>query len=194
MRSWNEDPYTKKARRENHLARSHYKLEEIDRKEQILKKAKYVLDLGAAPGSWSEYCLEKLPNVEIFAVDLNPLQVQNPRLKFIEASIEDVDFESFLNHQKMDVVLSDMAPNTSGNHVRDTALSFELASLALSVAQKHLKTNGHFVAKLFMGEDFENYRKNLQAIFKEVSLVRPDSTRKQSREIFFVGKYLASLQ
>ena len=81
-----------------------------------------------------------------------------------------------------------MAPKTSGVAARDTALSFELASLALEVAKKHLKPGGNFVVKLFMGEDFELYRKQLRECFESVSLLRPDSTRKHSREIFFTGK------
>lgn len=188
MKKWNDDHYTKKAREENFAARSVYKLEEIERREKVLGKAEIVIDLGAAPGSWSQYVLRACPKAKIYAVDLAPLSFGNPRLDFLEQDIATVDFPAWLGGQKADVVLSDMAPKTSGVAARDTALSFELASLALDVAKRHLKPGGNFVVKLFMGEDFEAYRKSLRACFESVSLLRPDSTRKHSREIFFTAK------
>lgn len=188
MKKWNDDPYTKKAREENFAARSVYKLEEIDRKEKVLGNAQVVVDLGASPGSWSQYVLKVCPKAKVFAVDLSPLTFAHPRLNFLQADINTVDFPAWLGVDKADVVLSDMAPKTSGIASRDTALSFELASLALDVAKKHLKPGGNFVAKLFMGEDFETYRKLLRETFDKVSLLRPDSTRKHSKEIFFTGK------
>ncbi len=188
MKRWNDDPYSRKAKEENFAARSIYKLEEIDRKEKVLAGAQIVVDLGAAPGSWCQYTLKTCPKARVFAVDLSPLVFAHPRLNFLQADIATVDFPSWLGTEKADVILSDMAPNTSGVATRDTALSFELASLALGVAQKHLRPGGNFVAKLFMGEDFETYRKMLRQNFTKVSLLRPDSTRKHSREIFFTGK------
>lgn len=189
-RRWNDDPFTKKARRENYEARSVYKLGEIDQREQVLRGVKTVIDLGAAPGSWTQYCLEKLPQGTIIAVDLSPLNVKDPRVTFFEQSIETVDFAAALGGAKADLVLSDMAPKTSGMHDRDVALSTELAELALGVAEKHLKTGGNFVVKLFMGDTFEDYHRTLKAKFAGVRLLRPESTRKHSREIFLVGKGL----
>ena len=90
MRNWNDDPFTKKARREDYAARSVYKLEEIDRREKLLKGAKLVLDLGAAPGSWTQYCLKTLPSARIVAVDLSPLEVRHPNLTFLHGAIEEV--------------------------------------------------------------------------------------------------------
>lgn len=187
-RNWNDDPFTKKARAENFEARSVYKLEEIDRREKILSGCKTILDLGAAPGSWSQYCLKKLPSVKIIAVDLSPINITHPNLIFLQQSIETVDFETLLGGQKADLVLSDMAPKTSGIHDRDVALSFELAMLALTTAKQHLKKGGGFVAKLFMGETFEEYQRNLKTSFTSVKQLRPESTRKHSREIFFIAK------
>lgn len=188
MRKWNDDPFTKKARRENYEARSVYKLEEIDRREKILSGVKRVLDLGASPGSWTQYCLRKLPQGKIFAVDLAPLRVTHPNLVFVEKPIEEIDFPSLLGEEKVDLVLSDMAPKTSGIHDRDVALSTELATLALETARTHLKPGGGFVAKLFMGETFEEYHQALKSAFSSVKLLRPESTRKHSREIFFIAK------
>ncbi len=190
MRNWNDDPFTKKARAENYEARSVYKLEEIDRREKILNGAKLILDLGAAPGSWTQYCLKKLPRVRILAVDLSPLNVKDARITFLQKPIEEVKFEEALGAERPDLVLSDMAPKTSGIHERDVALSFELASLALNVALQWLKPGGHFVAKLFMGDSFEEYDRALRQHFSEVKRLRPESTRKHSREIFFIGKGL----
>lgn len=193
MKNWNDDPFTKRARKENYEARSVYKLEEIDKREALFKGVKTVLDLGASPGSWTQYCLKKLPkDGKIIAVDLNPINFSHPQVVFLEESIETIDLTLHLGTNKVDLVLSDMAPKTSGIHTRDVALSFELASLALSAAEKHLKPGGHFVVKLFMGESFEDYHTLLKNRFKTVRLIRPESTRKQSREIFFVGKELKS--
>jgi 23S rRNA (uridine2552-2'-O)-methyltransferase len=190
VRRWNDDPFTQKARRENFEARSVYKLEEIDKKERILAGASMILDLGASPGSWTQYCLKRAPKASIFAVDLNPLNFSHPQVTFLQQSARDLDLGPVFGDRKVDLVLSDMAPKTSGIHDRDVFLSFELASLALTQATHHLKKGGHFVAKIFMGESFEDFQKMLKAHFKQVKLVRPESTRKHSREIFCVGKSL----
>ncbi len=190
MRNWNDDPFTKKARDEDYLARSVYKLQEIDQREKVLKGAKLVIDLGAAPGSWTEYCLERLPQARIIAVDLSMLKVSDPRVTAIQDTIENVDFEKLLEGKKADLVLSDMAPKTSGVHDSDVEASVDLATLALEVAKKHLKPSGCFVVKLFMGGSFDDYNKAVKAAFQNVRLLRPESTRKASREIYFVAKAL----
>ena len=125
---------------------------------------------------------------KVIAVDISPIQVQDPRLVFLHQSIEDVDLSPHVGGGKVDMVLSDMAPKTSGVHDRDVALSFELASLAFQTCEKHLKPGGTFVVKLFMGDSFEEFNKLLKTNFSQVRLLRPDSTRKHSREIFFIGK------
>lgn len=188
MRQWNDDPFTKKARREDYAARSVYKLEEIDRREKILRGAKLILDLGAAPGSWTQYCLKTLPNARVIAVDLSPLEVEHPHLTFLHGAIEEVPLKEAMQGKLADLVLSDMAPKTSGQASRDVALSLDLQLFALEVAKQHLKPGGGFVAKLFMGEGFEEFRTQLRGSFEKVSLLRPESTRKHSREIFFIAK------
>ena len=191
MRNWNDDPFTKKARQENYEARSIYKLQEIDKRERLFSGVKRVIDLGAAPGSWTQYCLEKLPKEsKIVACDLSPLGFQNDRVIFLQESIEAADIAGAMGGEKADLVLSDMAPKTSGQHDRDAALSLELATMALNTAEKHLKRGGNFVVKVFMGSGFEEYQKLLKSKFEKVNLLRPESTRKQSREIFFIGKGL----
>ncbi len=189
MRKWTDDPFTKKARQENFAARSVYKLEEINRKSQVLKGAKLILDLGAAPGSWTQYCLQHLPKAKIVAVDLSPLEVgDHPNLTFLHGNIEEVPLAEAVGPQKADVVLSDMAPKTSGQHDRDVALSLNLAEFALEIAKQHLKGGGNLVIKLFMGAGFEEFRALLRQSFEKIDLLRPESTRKHSREIFFIAK------
>lgn len=188
MRRWNDDPFTKKARREDFAARSVYKLEEIQRRERILQNAKLILDLGAAPGSWTQYCLKEVPQAAIVAVDLSPLTVTDPRVTFFQEDIESVKLDEAIAGRPVDVVLSDMAPKTSGIPTSDVALSFELATMALGACDRFLKKGGHFVAKLFMGESFKEFEALLKARFEEVRMLRPESTRKHSREIFFIGK------
>src|SRR5262245_19458143 len=137
MKKWHDDPFTKKARQENYEARSVYKLEEIDKRERVFQGVKTVIDLGASPGSWTQYCLKKVPSSgKIIAIDLQPLNFSDPRVTFVQESIETVDLTVHMGTEKADLVLSDMAPKTSGAHERDVALSFELASLALSCAER----------------------------------------------------------
>jgi len=188
MRKWQDDPFTRKARRENFEARSVYKLDEIDKREKVLTGANLILDLGAAPGSWTQYCLKQRPSAKVVAIDLSPVNVSDPRLHFIQSDIEAVDLSPFFQERKADVVLSDMAPKTSGIHDRDVALSFELAQMALNSAYKWLKPGGNFVVKLFMGGSFEEFNREVKKAFTSVKLLRPESTRKHSREIFFIGK------
>lgn len=191
MRKWNDDPFTKKAKKENYEARSVYKLEEIDKRERVLSGVVNVLDLGAAPGSWTQYCLKKIPkNGKIIAVDLAPLGFNHPQVTFIQKPIEELNLNDVLGTDKVDLVLSDMAPKTTGVHDTDVARSFELASIALEAALKFLKPGGAFVVKLFMGDSFELYRKMLKDRFEQVRILRPESTRKHSREVFFVAKNL----
>lgn len=189
MRNWNDDPFTKKAKRENYEARSIYKLEEIDRRERVMNGVTNVLDLGAAPGSWTQYCLKQIPrNGKVIAVDLSPMGFTHPQVVFLQNPIEELDLNSVIGSISIDLVLSDMAPKTTGVHDTDVARSFELASLALDCAKRFLKPGGTFIVKLFMGESFEEYRALLRACFDQVRILRPESTRKHSREIFFVAK------
>ena len=189
-RAWNDDRFTRQAQRENYLARSVYKLKEIDEREHIFKNAKLVLDLGAAPGSWTQFALERMtsPQARLIAIDRAPLKMSDRRVTFVERPIEDVNFDVLLGAARPDLVLSDMAPNTSGIHDRDVALSLDLASRALDTAKQYLKPGGTFVVKLFMGESFEDYLRELKKHFVSVRVVRPQSTRKHSREVFFVAK------
>lgn len=186
------DHYFKKAKQENFAARSVFKLEEIDRKFKLLKPKQTVLDLGAAPGSWSQYAGQKIgPGGRLLGVDLSPISVRVPNAVFLQADLRDLELEKiFVEHgfvPPFDVVLSDMAPKTTGVRMTDQARSMELCELALDVARRYLRPGGHFVCKLFHSDDFNVLRGAIKESFDRFEAVKPDSTRKISKEIFLVG-------
>lgn len=147
------------------------------------------MDLGAAPGSWTQYCLKKIPSSgKVIAIDLSPLGFTHPQVIFLQKAIEEVDLNQLVGDLAIDLVMSDMAPKTTGIHDTDCARSFDLAVVALEAAKRFLQPGGSFVVKLFMGESFEEYRKLLREVFNQVRIIRPESTRKHSREIFLIAK------
>jgi 23S rRNA (uridine2552-2'-O)-methyltransferase len=170
-------------------ARSVFKLEEIDHRVQLLKGGMRVLDLGAAPGSWSLYAANRITSSgKLLAVDLSPLQTTLPQhATFIQGDALSLDNEVLQMHAPYDVVLSDMAPNTSGNRFADQARSTELFLRALNVAQALLVPGGKFIGKIFMGEDFPSARAAVRELFKQERLIRPEGVRQNSFEIFVVG-------
>jgi 23S rRNA (uridine2552-2'-O)-methyltransferase len=187
-----KDHYYHKAKEQNYAARSVFKLEEIDAKHKLLKPGQKVLDLGAAPGSWSQYASKKIgDNGRILGVDLSPVNVKLKNAVFIEADLRDLNLEQiFAEHgfnAPFDLVLSDMAPKTTGIRFTDQARSMELCELALDVARRFLRPGGHFVCKLFHSEEFQVLRDAIKKDFEQFNAVKPDSTRKISKEIFLVG-------
>jgi len=186
------DHYFKKAKKENFAARSVFKLEEIDQKLKIIKPHQRILDLGASPGSWSQYCSQKIgPQGRVLGVDLSEVKVKLPNAVFIQADLRDLNLESiFAEHglqPPFDVVLSDMAPKTTGIRFTDQARSFELCELALNIARQFLKKDGHFVCKLFHSDDFKILKEEILKDFSRFEAIKPDSTRKISKEIFLIG-------
>jgi 23S rRNA (uridine2552-2'-O)-methyltransferase len=189
------DHFTREAKKAGYPARSVFKLEEIDERVHLLKPGMRVLDLGAAPGSWSLYAAKKIgPKGQLLAVDLNPLGTGLPAnavffqgdaltLKDGEAG-QAGDLAQFAPY---DVVLSDMAPKTTGSRSVDQARSFELFMRALAVAGTLTKPGGAFVGKIFMGEDLKVARSTLKGLFAEERLIRPEGTRSVSFELFVVG-------
>lgn len=187
-----KDHYFQKAKKENFAARSVFKLEEIDQKLKILKPGQVVLDLGASPGSWSQYASKKIgPSGKVLGVDLSLVTVSLSNATFIQADLRDLNLESvFQEHgflPPFDLVLSDMAPKTTGIRMTDQARSMELCELALDVADRFLKKNGHFVCKLFHSDDFTKLRDQIKKSYGKFEAIKPDSTRKISKEIFLVG-------
>lgn len=187
-----KDHYFKKAKEQNFAARSVFKLEEIDHKFKIVRSGDQVLDLGASPGSWSQYCSKKIGDQgRLLGVDLSPVNVKLPNAEFIQADLRDLNLiEIFKEHgftKAFDLVLSDMAPKTTGIRITDQARSFELCELALNVSLQFLKKDGHFVCKLFHSDDFTTLRDLIKKHYSRFEAVKPDSTRKISKEIFLVG-------
>lgn len=186
------DHYFKKAKDQNFAARSVFKLEEIDQKLKIIHANNKILDLGASPGSWSQYCSKKIgPNGRILGVDLTEISIKLPNAQFIQADLRDINLEAIFEahgfNSPFDVVLSDMAPKTTGIRLTDQTRSFELCEIALNVARHFLKKDGHFVCKLFHSDDFTVLRDMIKKEFSRFEAVKPDSTRKISKEIFLVG-------
>ncbi len=187
-----KDHYYKKAKKENFAARSVFKLEEIDLKYRLFHTGQKVLDLGAAPGSWSQYSSKKIgPTGKVLGLDLTAITIKLPNASFVQADLRDLNLENIMRENgfepPFDLVLSDMAPNTIGVRMTDQARSFELCELALEQARKYLKPGGHFVCKLFHSDEFTTLKKEILATFDRFEAVKPDSTRKISKEIFLVG-------
>jgi 23S rRNA (uridine2552-2'-O)-methyltransferase len=185
------DYYFRKAKAEHFAARSVFKLQEIDDRFRILRLGQRILDLGAAPGSWSQYASKKIGlDGRILGIDLEPIALTLPNAVFVQADLREARLERIFTLNGItppfDVVLSDMAPKTTGVRITDQTRSLELASLALDTAERFLKPRGSFVCKLFQGGDFEAFRSRLRVDFGKVELLRPRSTRKESKEIFFV--------
>ena len=187
--SW-EDHFTRRARDEKWLARSVYKLEEIDKKCKLILPGHRVLDLGCYPGSWSQYCTRRVGlQGEVVGVDLKrPDRFAAPNFQFLEADVLNLDLERLKKKiSPRNVVISDLAPQTSGIHVVDTSRSMELARKALVIALGLLQKRGHFLCKVFEGEDIKELRIEISRHFKEARTVRPAAVRKASREVYLLG-------
>ena len=185
------DHLTKQAKTDNYPARSVYKLEEIQNKFQVLKKKDHVLDLGCAPGSWLLYAAKQIGNQgKVFGIDLKQIDIHLPEnVVAIKDNILNLDNKSFLDENtRFNAILSDMAPATTGRKDVDALRSFELCSMALKVAEDFLVQNGNFVCKIFQGNDFNDFQKNVKSKFKDCKIFKPDSCRKQSKEIYIIAK------
>ncbi len=183
------DRFTREAKQRGFPARSVFKLEGIDRKVGLFRKGQHVLDLGAAPGSWSMYAAERIgPTGKLLAIDLAPLAKTAPgNVTFREADALALDSGDLSLFAPYDIVLSDMAPSTTGTREADQAKSFELFIRALDIAGVLLRPGGKFVGKIFMGPDFPEAKKRTKALFETDRAIRPEGTRESSFEIFIVG-------
>ncbi len=187
-----KDHYYRKAKKENFVARSVFKLEELDQKFRLFEPGQQVMDLGACPGSWSQYASKKIGSSgRIIGVDMTPINVKLDNAVFVQADLRDLNLENLLQEQgfdrKFDLVLSDMAPKTTGIRMTDQARSLELCEISLSCAERFLKPGGHFVCKFFHSDDFLKLRDQIKNMFSKVEALKPDSTRKISKEIFLIG-------
>ena len=182
------DPYVKRAQAEGWRSRAVFKLEELIERDKLLKPGMVIVDLGAAPGGWSQMVRERLGDaVRIVALDILPMQGISG-VEFIEGDFrEDAvvqQLETILDGAKVDLVLSDMAPNMSGVDEVDQARAMHLAELAQEFAAVHLKPGGAFLTKLFQGRGFDEYLKNLRKAYRSVSMRKPRASRARSPEVY----------
>lgn len=185
-----KDHYTRRAKEEKWLARSVYKLEEIDRKYRLVRPGNRVVDLGCSPGSWSQYCIKRVKvRGEVIGIDYNdPGNFTAPNFKFIQADILTMEPEWLAGKTgEVDLVISDLAPRTTGIKITDTCRSLELAQKAYMIAITLLKKKGHFLCKIFEDVDLKKFKNDVSTHFEETHLIRPLAVRKRSREIYLMG-------
>ncbi len=182
-----QDHYTRQAKKENFPARSVYKLQEIQQKHRLIKKGHKILDLGCSPGSWLLYAAKLAGDKgRVVGIDLKPVKGQVPaHALIIQADVFTLDLGSLGNN--FHVVLSDMAPATTGHKDVDAARSYNLCEAALDISLKVLLPGGSFVCKMFQGPDFQKFTDAVKANFKELKVFKPRSSRKASREIYVIG-------
>ncbi|QER41270.1 RlmE family RNA methyltransferase [Thermodesulfobacterium sp. TA1] len=185
------DSWAKKAKEAGYPARSVYKLMEIQEFYHLVKKGDKVLDLGAAPGSWSKY-LCKLVGKEgkVVGVDLQEIKINFPNFYFLQKDVFELTKQDFLalGIEEFEVVVSDMAPKTTGDKFGDHVRSVSLVERALELVLVVLKPGGHFVAKVFEGQKLPQLKKQIEKCFKSVKLFKPKSSRKESREMFIIAQ------
>ncbi len=185
------DKWSKKAKEKGYPARSIFKLEEIQNKYQIFRKGDIVLDLGCSPGSWSKYVLKLIGKEgKVIGIDLVLPKISYPNFHFIQKDVFEItkkDFEN-LGIEKFDIILSDMAPKTTGTKFVDHMQSIKLVERALELVISYLKKEGTFIAKIFEGEKLPLLKKEIEKHFRSVKLFKPKSSRKESREIFIIAQ------
>ncbi|MCK5568759.1 MAG: SAM-dependent methyltransferase, partial [Spirochaetes bacterium] len=165
------------------------KLEEIDKKYRLFKKGVKVLDIGCSPGSWSQYMLKKVGNGSIVGIDINKsVRINDYRFTYIQGNIFDFD-PGLLKKQfrAFDIITSDAAPKTTGNKFADSVQSLDIVNKVFSIAEIILTPGGTAVAKVFQGEDLKAFLEEIKNSFEKVSLFKPKSSRKESREIFIIA-------
>lgn len=194
LREHFDDPYVKKAQKAGYRSRATFKLEEIDKKDKLIKPGMAVVDLGSAPGGWSDYALRKLgDNGTVVALDILPMTpltgVHFIQGDFREDNVLD-ELNLILDSLPIDLVLSDMAPNITGVDSIDQPSSMYLVELALHFAVENLSKQGVFLVKVFQGEGFDTYLRAMRDSFQKVITRKPDASRARSREVYLLGRGL----
>ncbi len=187
-----DDEYVRRSQQDGYRSRAIYKLIEIDKKDRLVKPGMTIIDLGAAPGGWSEYCVKKLgKNGTMIALDILPMEPIDGVIILQGDFREDVVFDELMSvmnadgkSSHADLVISDMAPNISGMGSVDMPRAYYLCELALDMAQQILKPGGGLLVKLFQGEGFEAYNKALKTSFSKVVMRKPKASRARSREVY----------
>jgi len=186
------DPFVKQAQKDGYRSRASYKLKELNEKDKLIKPGMLVIDLGSAPGGWSQIASELVGEQgKLIASDILPMDPL-PDVDFIQGDFtEEAVFDEIMRaiaNRPVDVVISDMAPNLSGISAADQAASIYLIELALDMAQQVLKPKGSFIAKAFQGEGYDAFVTLVREQFETVVIRKPDSSRARSREVYVVGK------
>lgn len=191
MTKWQpQDHYFRRAKKEGFPARSVYKLEEVDRRVRLLKPGQRVLDLGCHPGSWLQYCARVVGKRGlVVGIDTRSISIElPPHVHFFQADVfELLPADLYHISEEFDVVLSDLAPATSGIRSVDSSRSFVLFRRALTLADDLLVPGAHFLGKIFQGSGFDEIVQELKSKFRKVKGIKPRATRKQSKEIFLVA-------
>jgi 23S rRNA (uridine2552-2'-O)-methyltransferase len=191
------DPYVRQAQREGYRSRAAYKLAEIAEKDRLLRSGLIVVDLGAAPGGWSQLLAKRVgASGRVIAIDCLPME-PIAGVEFVQGDFTTEEglrtLQDLLQEARVDLVLSDMAPNLSGVELVDQARCAELAQLALEFAKQYLKPGGGFLVKVFQGEHFEAVRRQIMASFRTAAVRKPKASRSESRETYLVGRGLRPL-
>ena len=197
-RSWIKqhvkDPYVKQSQVDGYRSRASYKLLEIVEKDRLIRSGMTVVDLGSSPGGWSQVAARLVGHTgRVHALDLLPMD-SIAGVDFIQGDFTEEDiFDELLRlieNRPVDLVISDMAPNLSGNKAVDQPAVMYLAELAVELAEKVLTINGVFIAKLFQGQGFDPFVLQVRTLFNGVSIIKPDASRSRSREVYLVAKGL----
>lgn len=194
LREHFDDAYVRDAQRQGYRSRAVFKLEEIDRRDRLIRPGMTIVDLGAAPGGWAQYCARQLGGGgQVVALDILPLEPL-PDVVSIQADFtEDTALEALqgvLSGRKVDLVLSDMAPNITGQKSVDQPRAMYLAELALAFAQQALRPGGDVLIKVFQGEGFDELMARLRDTFERVQVRKPKASRGRSRETYLLARQL----
>tara|TARA_Y100000768_G_C23975893_1_gene683035 strand:+ start:679 stop:1278 length:600 start_codon:yes stop_codon:yes gene_type:complete len=195
MKQWYKNRKTEhfylKAKKNSIISRAYYKLEEIDKKKQLFRKKSTVLDIGCCPGGWSQYVLNNTNNQILVGIDILPMEAISEE-NFIFYNYDLNEFEKIAKDFKskeyiFDIIISDIAPNTSGNQFLDQTNSYYLSLLSVNFIKDFLKKGGNFLVKNFQGEDTEVLFKKIKSYFKKCTYVKPSASDKSSKEIYILG-------
>ena len=195
MKQWYKkrktDHFYLKAKKNSVISRAFYKLEEIDRKHRLFGKQSRVLDIGCCPGGWTQYVLNKNGKQSVIGIDILPMEhIFSENFIFYHNDLNEFDkIKKVFNLKKylFDVIVSDIAPNTSGNQFLDQTNSYNLSLLSVNFIKDFLKQGGHFLVKNFQGEDTEELYKEIKKFFHKCSYVKPIASDKTSKEIYILG-------
>ncbi|BBI01301.1 ribosomal RNA large subunit methyltransferase E [Buchnera aphidicola (Nipponaphis monzeni)] len=192
IREHQKDIYVKQALLKKLRSRAWFKLKELDQRDNLIKKKMCILDLGSSPGSWSKYAVKKINyRNKVIACDIRPMKFI-PGVNFVQGDIQNKHFLNtfikYLNSKKINLIMSDMAPNISGNSYIDTALSIKLAQLAFFICQSVLIYQGDFIVKVFQGDNLNEYLQIIKNFFLKVKIRKPNSSKTRSKELYIVAK------